>query len=215
MRQGFKFVNPQREERLRLRPLVHRVTPRSAGGLRLCELPSWIPSPPSESRARSTSTSAAVEKTHRELSRALHPDRYVGRRRRASGGRRWRRPSRSTRRGASCAIRSARAEALLALGGRRRGAAKGRSRQGRSGVPDGDARAARGARRGQASKRSRRPSEGWPSAIEARARGVERALGRGLRARRSGRVWSRKVGELRFYRRFLDEVSAIEDELGA
>ena len=32
MRQGFKFANPQREERLRLRHLVHRVTPSRAGG---------------------------------------------------------------------------------------------------------------------------------------------------------------------------------------
>ena len=48
----------------------------------------------------------AAEKTHRELSRALHPDRYVGtgaseRRASARAGRRS-----STRRGASCAIRS-------------------------------------------------------------------------------------------------------------
>ena len=49
---------------------------------------------------------AAVEKTHRELSRALHPDRYVG-----AGGERAprgaeRRRSRSTRPGASCATPS-------------------------------------------------------------------------------------------------------------
>ena len=53
-------------------------------------------------------------------------------------------------------------------------------------------------------------------------RGIEARVGRGgarrserLRARASAAQLVAKVGELRFYRRFLDEVSAIEDELAA
>ena len=52
-------------------------------------------------------------------------------------------------------------------------------------------------------------------AIEARSRAVERRAGaRASRAARRRRSRG-KLGELRFYRRFLDEVSAIEDELAA
>ncbi|MDP8999831.1 MAG: Fe-S protein assembly co-chaperone HscB, partial [Myxococcota bacterium] len=50
--------------------------------------------------------------------------------------------------------------------------------------------------------------------IEARAREVERALSEGF-AHGAGEALVGRLGELRFYRRFLDEVSAIEDELAA
>jgi molecular chaperone HscB len=51
-------------------------------------------------------------------------------------------------------------------------------------------------------------------AIEARSRSVEGALGEGF-ARGEAASLVSKLSELRFYRRFLDEVSAIEDELAA
>jgi len=51
-------------------------------------------------------------------------------------------------------------------------------------------------------------------AIEERSRSVEQALGEGF-ARGEAASLVGKLGELRFYRRFLDEVSAIEDELAA
>src|ERR1019366_6127459 len=61
------------------------------------------------------------------------------------------------------------------------------------------------------------------ASIEERARGVERGLSDGFKAASAVSSGSRaamlalapKVGELKFYRRFLDEVSAIEDELAA
>ena len=49
--------------------------------------------------------------------------------------------------------------------------------------------------------------------IEARAAEVERALAEGF-ARGADLGLLAKLGELRFYRRFLEEVSAIEDEAG-
>jgi hypothetical protein len=50
--------------------------------------------------------------------------------------------------------------------------------------------------------------------IETRSHAVEQALGEGF-ARGEAASLVAKLGELRFYRRFLDEVSAIEDELAA
>ena len=52
------------------------------------------------------------------------------------------------------------------------------------------------------------------AAIGERARSVERALAQGF-ARDEVDGLAGKVGELKFYRRFLDEVSAIEDEWAA
>jgi molecular chaperone HscB len=168
----------------------------------------------------------AVARVHRELSRALHPDRYLG----AAASERRAALARAVEvNEAFRVVRDPirRAEALLRLGG----AAVEEGSEPRA-DPEflmdmleqrealGEARRARdlaGVRRLAAS-------------VEARAKEVERALAAALavqapRSRAtpgaegasggeiSGAVT--KLGELRFYRRFLDEVSAIEDELAA
>ncbi len=151
---------------------------------------------------------ASIEKTHRELSRTLHPDRYVGagaaERRMALGkavevNEAWR------------AVRDPvrRAEALFEL----------------ANVPVGErvepkpttallmdmmeqrealaeAKAARDMGRVNALART----------IEERMAATERALSEGFR-RGATAPLVQTLGELRFYRRFLDEVSAIEDEI--
>lgn len=55
------------------------------------------------------------------------------------------------------------------------------------------------------------------AAIEERSRNLERGLAEGFRRSDSTDLveLARRVGELKFFRRFLDEVSAIEDELAA
>ncbi len=155
----------------------------------------------------------AIEKVHRELSRALHPDRYVG-------------ASPSERRAAlakAVEVNEAwrvvrdpirRADALLAL----RGVAfDGPSAtkadpefllemlERREALSD-----AKEARDLEAVRR-------MAALVEARVRDVERALSEGfaqsVRADEASLV--AKLGELRYYRRFLEEVSAIEDELAA
>jgi molecular chaperone HscB len=153
---------------------------------------------------------AAVEKVHRELSRTLHPDRYVGAppsERRASlanaveVNEAWRIVRDPIRR----------AEALLRLAG----VAVGENKEPKA-DPEflmemleqrealAEAKEARDLSRVQEMAR----------AIEERSRGVEKALAAGF-ARGDAASLVGKVGELRFYRRFLDEVSAIEDELAA
>jgi molecular chaperone HscB len=152
----------------------------------------------------------AVAKVHRELSRALHPDRYLG-------------ASPSERRAAlakAVEVNDAwrvvrdpirRADALLALAG-----AAPVEETSRSADPEflmemleqrealSDAKQARDL---EAVRR-------MASAIEARSREIERALSGGFARGESGSL-AGKVNELRYYRRFLDEVSAIEDELAA
>ena len=155
---------------------------------------------------------SAVEKTHRELSRALHPDRYVG-------------ASASERRGAlgkAVEVNEAwrilrdpirRAEALLALRGVTLDERNPSQRQAdpeflmemleqREALAE-----AKQARDLPAIKR-------MAGAIQDRARRVEAALTEGF-ARGDAASLVPSVGELKFYRRFLDEVSAIEDELAA
>jgi molecular chaperone HscB len=153
---------------------------------------------------------AAVEKVHRELSAALHPDRYVNatatERRRALAkavevNEAWRVVRDPIRR----------AEALLAS----RGTAVGEDREPK---PDpellmdmleqretlAEARAARdldGVRR-------------LARSIEARMGEAQATLSRGF-ARGEAASLVRHLGELRFFRRLLDEASAIEDELAA
>ena len=155
---------------------------------------------------------ASVEKTHRELSRALHPDRYVG-------------ASASERRAAlerAVAVNEAwrvvrdpirRAEALLAL----RGVEVGEGREPQA-SPEflmemlEQREALSEARQG----RDLGAVKAMAAAIEARSRGVEGELARGFAGGDAALPGLRaKLGELRFYRRFLDEVSAIEDELAA
>jgi molecular chaperone HscB len=154
---------------------------------------------------------AAVEKVHRELSRALHPDRYVG-------------ASPSERRAAlakAVEINEAwrvvrdpirRADALLA----QRGVATGEG-PGAKAVDPSFLMDMLEQREALAEARRSKDVEGvrrMAAAIEERARSVERALAEGF-ARDEVDGLAGKVGELKFYRRFLDEVSAIEDEWAA
>jgi molecular chaperone HscB len=150
---------------------------------------------------------SAVEKTHRELSRAMHPDRFVG-------------AAPSERRAAlakAVEVNEAwrivrdpirRAEALLKLEG---------VAVGEEGEPKADPEllmemleqreALADARQAKDLASVRRMAH----AIEQRARDVERALAEGF-ARGQAASLVGKVGELRFFRRFLDEVSSVEDE---
>lgn len=152
----------------------------------------------------------AVEKTHRELSRALHPDRFV--------------QAPASERKASLekavAVNEAwrivrdpirRAEALLAL----------------AGVPVGEENKTKNdpeflmemleLREALAEAKSARDAarvHEMAGAIEARSADVQASLAEGFHGDpASFASLAGKVGELRFYRRFLDEVSAIEDEL--
>jgi molecular chaperone HscB len=149
---------------------------------------------------------AAVEKTHRELSRALHPDKFVS-------------ASASERRAAlakAVEVNEAwrlvrdpirRAEALLASKGVH--VAEG-------GEPKADPEflmemleqreALAEAKQARDVAALRRMEQ----AIEARSKAVEAALAAGFAGGEAASLVGR-VGELRFYRRFLDEVSAIED----
>jgi molecular chaperone HscB len=157
----------------------------------------------------------AAEKTHRELSRALHPDRYV-----ASGA--------SERRLAltrAVEVNEAwrivrdpirRAEALFAL----------------AGVPVGDTHEPKPAasllmdmmeeRETLAASRAKRDAARvgeQVTAMTAREEALERALARAF-AEAGGEPAKlvphvAKLGELRYYRRFLEEASATLDELSA
>jgi molecular chaperone HscB len=155
----------------------------------------------------------ATEKTHRELSRALHPDRYV------DAGASERRAALSKAVEVNEAWRIVRdpirrAEALLAL----------------AGVPVGEE--ARNAaspeflmemleqREALAEAKQARDLAGvrrMAAVVEARSAEAERALAEGFARAQAAELvgLAGKVAELRFYRRFLDEVSLIEDELAA
>jgi molecular chaperone HscB len=151
-----------------------------------------------------------VERTYRELARDHHPDRFIG-------------ASPSERRAAldkAVAVNAAwrvvrdpihRAEALLRLGGVEVGESSGpkpdptflmEMLEQREALSD--------------AKRARDLAavRAMAAAIEARAQEATRSISEGF-ASGEGATLVAKVGELRFYRRFLDEVSAIEDELAA
>jgi molecular chaperone HscB len=165
---------------------------------------------------------AAVEKVHRELSRALHPDRYIGAppsERRASLAKAvevneaWRIVRDPVRR----------ADALLALSGVRHGEGDGAAGNGGNGSegahkPDPaflmDMLEQREALAEAKQSKDLEAVRRLAAAIEERARAVERALTAGFARGEASRLVG-KVGELKFYRRFLDEVSAIEDEWAA
>ena len=160
---------------------------------------------------------AAVEKTHRELSKALHPDRYAGA---GAGERRMALEKAVLVNEAWRAVRDPirRAEALFELAG----IAVGERAEPKP-TPEllmdmmeqrealAEAKAAHDMPRVRA----------MAEAIEARATAVEAELAAGFRdgpdasrmATPEATKLVQKLGELRFYRRFLDEVSAIEDEL--
>jgi molecular chaperone HscB len=163
---------------------------------------------------------AAVEKVHRELSRALHPDKYIG-------------ASPSERRAAltkAVEVNEAwrvvrdplkRADALLS----RLAALRGSSVS-EEGAPKADPEflmdmlEQREALSEAKAAKDLGAVRRLASAIEARVRGVEQVLSAGFKTGTSVSAadlsgLALKVGELKFYRRFLDEVSAIEDELVA
>jgi molecular chaperone HscB len=150
----------------------------------------------------------AVEKTHRELSRAMHPDRFVG------AGASERRAALAKAVEVNEAWRIVRdpirrAEALLALQG---------VAVGEEGEPKADPEflmemleqreALSDARQARDLGAVRKMAQ----AIEQRSRQVERALADGFARSTAGSSLVGKVGELRFFRRFLDEVSSAEDE---
>jgi molecular chaperone HscB len=150
----------------------------------------------------------AVERTHRELSRALHPDRYVG-------------ATSSERRAAlerAVAVNEAwrvmrdpirRAEALLRL----RGVETAEQDEPKA-SPEflmemmEQRELLSDARRG----RDLATVKSVAAGIEVRSQAVLAELSAGFAHGDAAELRAR-VGELRFYRRLLDEVSAIEDEL--
>jgi molecular chaperone HscB len=152
----------------------------------------------------------ALEKTHRELSRALHPDRYVG-------------ASASERRAAlerAVAVNEAwrivrepirRAEALLAL----RGMAIDEGTEPKA-SPEFlmDMLEQREALADARRSKDLAAVKSIAGAIEGLARRAQDELARGFAQGELDGLRA-KLGELRFYRRLLDEVSAIEDELAA
>jgi len=156
---------------------------------------------------------AAVEKTHRELSRALHPDKYV------SAGPSERRDALSKAIEVNEAWRVlrdpiARAQALLAL----RGVTVAEGAEGRA--PAADPEFLMEMLEQREALDTAKQAKDLPAvhamarAIEARFQVATAELTRGF-AQGQAATLVAKVGELRYYKRFLDEVSAIEDELAA
>jgi molecular chaperone HscB len=159
---------------------------------------------------------AAVEKVHRELSRALHPDRYV------------KAPASERRAALSKAVEVneawrvvrdpiRRADALLALGG-----APVDERAGNHASPEFlmDMREQREALAEAKAAKDLEAVRKMAAGIEKRAKEVERELAAAFAGSSDNgptelKALTGKVGELKYYRRFLDEVSAIEDELAA
>lgn len=156
---------------------------------------------------------ATLEKRHRDLSRALHPDRYLGRpateRREALGraievNEAWRvlrDPIRRT-------------EALLV----RRGVAVGEESKQRADPMF--LMEMMEQREALAEARRARDLErvgGYAAAIRHREERTLARLSGELQAAMDGgdfRAVAESLGQLRFFRRFLDEVAAIEDDLG-
>lgn len=152
----------------------------------------------------------AAERVHRELSRALHPDKFV-------------RAGPSERRAAlakAVEVNEAwrvvrdpirRAEALLGLNGVAAG-------DGHEPSPESDflmemleQREALGDAKQTGDLSAVRSMAG---AVAEKARKVERSLAEGFARGERGEALLPKLGQMRFYRRLLDEASAIEDELG-
>lgn len=150
----------------------------------------------------------AAEKTHRDLSRALHPDRYVG----ASAAERRATLSKAIEVNEAWRIVRdpvRRAEALLELSG----VEVGENRE-----PKADpAFLANMLEQREALAEARSASDlravrRLAREISEQLRDAETDLSRGFARGETRRLLGR-LGELRFYRRFLEEVSAIEDEL--
>jgi molecular chaperone HscB len=153
---------------------------------------------------------ASVEKQHRELSRALHPDRFAA----AAPSERQAALSKAVEVNEAWRIVREpirRAEALLALHGVDMTEEKAPTAdleflqemlEQREALDD--------AKRAKDLEAVHKLAH----AIEAKSKAVEAVLTEGF-AREDYSSLARKVGELRYFRRFLDEVSAIEDELAA
>jgi molecular chaperone HscB len=150
---------------------------------------------------------AALEKTHRDLSRALHPDRHVA----SMASERRESLSRAIEVNEAWRIVRdpiRRAESLLSL----QGVGVGEDREPKA-APEFLMEMLE-----QREELSRAIAEGdrgslrnLAEAIRARAAQAERDLSRGFADGAASSLLGR-LGELRFYRRFLDEVSAAEDE---
>jgi molecular chaperone HscB len=156
---------------------------------------------------------AAVEQRHRDLSRALHPDRYTG----APAAERRLSLSRAIDVNESFRVLKdpvRRAEALL----RRAGAAMSETSEPK---PPPSLLMEMMEQREELSDAARAKDLGRVAALgramDARRAEVERRLGLALDAGSEGpqkiAAALPSLGELRYIRRFLDEVSAIEDEL--
>jgi molecular chaperone HscB len=151
----------------------------------------------------------AVEKRHRELSRALHPDRY------ASAAPSERRAALSKAVEVNEAWRTVRdpirrAEALFALAG----VAVGEDREPKpSPALLMDAMELREALAEAKAKRDVAAIERLAADVDARRRAAEDRLRTGFASGRDVASLVPLLGELRFHARFLDEVSAIEDQM--
>jgi molecular chaperone HscB len=152
---------------------------------------------------------AALEKRHRDLSRALHPDRF------AQAGTTERRIAL----GKSAEVNEAwrivrdpikRAEALF----RRAGVEVGEDREPKpSQALLMDVMDLRETLSHARTKKDKRELSALKAQVEARARACEAKLAAGFHANDAVASLVPMLGELRFHRRFLEEVSAIEDEL--
>lgn len=148
----------------------------------------------------------SLEKTHRELSRALHPDKYAG------SGASERRDSLTKAVAVNEAFRVlrdpiARAEALFRL----RGIAVGETVEPK---PDPEflmeMLEQREALQDARAEGDRAKLRALVESIERSADAAERALAEGFSAGANADL-VKKLGELRFFHRFLEEASAIED----
>jgi molecular chaperone HscB len=160
---------------------------------------------------------AAVERNHRELSRALHPDRFVG------AGASERRAALAKAVEVNEAWRTVRdpirrAQALLSLAGVSAGedavASPGAGAPQYSPLFLMEMLEGREALQEARQARDRDAIRRLAQTVEGRASAAERALSEGF-VRGDLETAVAKLGEMRFYRRFLDEVSAIEDEWAA
>ena len=154
---------------------------------------------------------AAVEKTHRELSRALHPDKYAG------AGASERRESLERAVAVNEAFRAVRdpvrrAEALFTLAGIPVGENVEPKSEASFLMEMLDQREAL-----EEAKDSRDATHihALVALVEARARETEDDLGRGFRDSSTESLGElvKKLGNLRFFRRFLEEASALEESL--
>jgi len=150
----------------------------------------------------------ALEKTHRELSRTLHPDRYVA----TTGSEKREALARAVEVNEAWRIVRdplRRAEALLRLSGIALGEAVEPSPEPEFLMEMLEQREALSDARGA---RDRDAVRQLAEAVRRRSSETERELSSGLAAGVREALVS-TLGKLRFYRRFLDEVSAIEDGL--